>query len=142
SDVQWRRLTALPKFAPVASEARQTNEGRQAGREQLRRDMVAVTMQHTVDELLADLAAATIPATRIHDIRQARDLPALHHKLTRTTLLDGRTLRMQPMAVDVAGALGALGFAPKYGQHTRQVLAEAGLSTAAIQELAGAGVIA
>lgn len=142
SDVQWRRLTASPKFAPVASEARQTNEGRQAGREQLRRDMVAVTMQHTVDELLADLAAATIPATRIHDMRQARELPALHGKLTRTTMPDGRTLHMQPMAVDVAGAPDTLGFAPKYGQHTRQVLAEAGLSASAIQELAGAGVIA
>lgn len=142
SDVQWRRLTAIPKFAPVASEARQTNEGRQAEREQLRRDMVAVTMQHSVDELLADLAAATIPATRIHDIRQARELPALRDRLTRTTMPDGRTLHMQPMAVDVTGALGTLGFAPKYGQHTRQVLAEAGLSAPAIQELAGAGVIA
>ncbi|MHB1121926.1 MAG: CaiB/BaiF CoA transferase family protein [Ramlibacter sp.] len=142
SDVQWRRLTAIPKFAPVASEARQTNEGRQAEREQLRRDMVALTMQHSVDELLADLAAATIPATRIHDIRQARELPALRDRLTRTTMPDGRTLRMQPMAVDVTGALGTLGFAPKYGQHTRQVLAEAGLSAPAIQELAGAGVIA
>ncbi len=142
SDVQWRRLTAIPKFAPVASEARQTNEGRQAERAQLRRDMVAVTMQHSVDELLADLGGATIPATRIHDIRQARELPALRDKLTRTTMPDGRTLHMQPMAVDVAGAPGAFGFAPKYGQHTRQVLAEAGLSAPAIQELAGAGVIA
>ena len=142
SDVQWRRLTAIPKFESVASEARQTNEGRQAEREQLRRDMVAVTMQHGADELLADLAAATIPATRIHDIRQARELPALRERLTRTTMPDGRTLHMQPMPVDVTGATGTLGFAPKYGQHTRQVLAEAGLSAPAIQELAGAGVIA
>ncbi len=142
SDVQWQRLTALPRFAPVASEARRTNEGRLAQRAELRRDLVAVTMQHTVDELLADLAAATIPATRIHDIRQARELPALRDRLTRTTMPDGRTLRMQPMAVDLPGAAGSLGFAPKYGQHTRSVLGEAGLSAAEIEALAGAGVIA
>jgi itaconate CoA-transferase len=142
SDVQWRRLTAIPKFAPVANEVRLTNEGRHAQRGEIHRDMTAVTMQHTVDELLADLRGATIPATRIHDIRQTRELPALRDKLTRTRMPDGRTLRMQPMAVDVPGASAALGFPPKYGQHTRQVLAEAGLSFHDIQELAGAGVIA
>jgi len=142
SDVQWRRLTAIPKFAPVANEVRQTNEGRHAQRVAIHRDMAAVTIRHGVDELLADLRGATIPATRIHDIRQARELPALQGKLTRTVLPDGRTLRMQPMAVDLPGAPAALDFAPKYGQHTRQVLAEAGLDANAIQSLYGAGIVA
>jgi crotonobetainyl-CoA:carnitine CoA-transferase CaiB-like acyl-CoA transferase len=142
SDVQWRRLTAIPKFAGVANEVRQTNEGRHAERAQIHRDMAAVTLQHGVDELLADLRDATIPATRIHDIRQTRDLPALRDKLTRTTLPDGRTLHMQPMPVDLPGAAGTLGFPPKYGQHTRPVLAEAGVAASEIEELMQAGVIA
>ena len=28
SDVQWRRLTEIPKFTPIANEVRKTNEGR------------------------------------------------------------------------------------------------------------------
>jgi crotonobetainyl-CoA:carnitine CoA-transferase CaiB-like acyl-CoA transferase len=142
SDVQWRRLTAIPKFAPLGNEVRQTNEGRHAQRVAIHRDMAAVTMQHGVDELLADLRGATIPATRIHDIRETRELPALRDKLTRTVLPDGRPLRMQPMAVDLPGAPSELGFPPKYGQHTRQVLAEAGLAAEAIESLYGAGIVA
>jgi phenylsuccinyl-CoA transferase len=142
SDVQWRRLTAIPKFAVVANEVRKTNEGRHAERAAIHRDMGAVTVQHTADEILADLRGATIPATRIHDIRQTRELPALREKLTRTRMPDGRTLHMPPMAVDLPGATGSLDFAPKYGQHTASVLAEAGLGAGEIQSLYGAGVVA
>jgi crotonobetainyl-CoA:carnitine CoA-transferase CaiB-like acyl-CoA transferase len=142
SDVQWRRLTAIPKFARLANDVRQTNEGRHAQRSEIHRDMAAVTRDCTVDELLADLRGATIPATRIHDIPQVREMPALRDKLTRTTLPDGRTLHMQPMPVDLPGPARTLGFPPKYGQHTRQVLTEAGVSAPDIEALAGAGVIA
>lgn len=142
SDVQWRRLTAIPKFAAIANEARQTNEGRHAQRAAIHRDMAAVTSGHPADELLADLRAATIPATRIFDVRQVRELPALRDKLTRTRMPDGRTLHMQPMAVDLAGAPSELGFAPKYGQHTRQLLAEAGYSSGDIETLVNDKVVA
>ena len=142
SDVQWRRFTAVPKFAVVANEVRKTNEGRHAERAAIHRDIGAVTRQHASDEILADLRSATIPATRIHDIRQTRELPALRDKLTRTLMPDGRTLHMQPMAVDLPGAAGALDFPPKYGQDTTAVLAEAGLGAEEIQSLYGAGVVA
>jgi crotonobetainyl-CoA:carnitine CoA-transferase CaiB-like acyl-CoA transferase len=46
------------------------------------------------------------------------------------------------MAVDLPGAPPQLGFPPKYGQHTRQVLAEAGLAADAIESLYGAGIVA
>jgi itaconate CoA-transferase len=142
SDVQWRRLTAIPKFACVANEVRQTNEGRHAQRAAIHSDMANVTRQHTAEAVLADLRAATIPATRIHDVRQTRELPALRDKLTRTVMPDGRTLHMPPMAVDVPSAVATLDFAPKYGQQTASVLAEAGLDSGEIQSLYDAGVVA
>ncbi len=142
SDVQWRRLTAIPKFAPVANEVRATNEGRHEQRESIHRDMAAVTAQHPVDEILADLQQAKIPATRILDIRQVRDLPALRDRLTRTTTPDGRTIRMQPMAVDVEGARTELPFPPKYGADTRRVLAEAGYDSAQVDRFVADGVAA
>ena len=142
SDAQWRRLTAIPKFAAVANELRASNEGRHREREQIHRDMAAVTARYAVEEILADLRAATIPATRILDIRQVRELPQLSAKLTRTTLPDGRTARMQPLAVDVAGSRNELAFAPKYGADTRRVLGEAGFHSDDVDALAAAGVIA
>ena len=142
SDVQWRRFTSIPKFARIANEVRCTNEGRHLQREAIHADIAAVTAVHAADQILADLRGATIPATLIHDIHQVRDLPALQDRLTRTVLPDGRSVRMQPMAVDIAGARRELGFAPKYGEHTRSVLAEAGLGRAEVQALYGAGVVA
>jgi len=142
SDVQWRRLTAIPKFAPLANEVRATNEGRHREREAIHRDMASVTVQHGVDGILADLRDAKIPATRILDIRQVRELPALRDRLTHTTMPDGRTIRMQPMAVDVDGARTELPFAPKYGADTRRVLAEAGYDGAQIESFVAEGVAA
>ncbi len=142
SDVQWRRLTAVPKFSVVANEVRKTNEGRHAERAAIHRDIASVTLQHSADEILADLRAATIPGTRIHDIRQTRELPALQGKLTLTQMPDGRTLHMPPMAVDLPQGLSTLAFAPKYGQHTAAVLGEAGLAPGEIESLYGAGIVA
>ncbi len=142
SDVQWRRLTAIPRFAGVANEARSTNEGRHAEREAIHRDMAAVTRQHSADEILADLRAATIPATRILDIRQVRELPLLASKLTRTALNGERRVRMQPMAVDLPAARDELRAPPRYGEHTRAVLAEAGYAESEIGALHDARVVA
>ncbi len=142
SDVQWKRLTAIPKFACVANETRSTNEGRHKERAAIHRDMAAVTVNHAMQEILADLRAATIPATRILDIRQVRELPQLREKLTRTLMPDARVVHMQPMAVDLEGAHTELSFPPRYGADTRRVLAEAGYSGTDIDALAGSGVIA
>ena len=141
SDAQWRRLCALPRFASVANTVRETNEGRHIEREAIHRDMAAVTRAHSADTLLADLRSATIPATRIHDIHQVRALPALQGKLTHTTMPDGRVVQMPPMAVDLPGSDAERGFAPKYGQHTRGVLAEAGVGAHEIETLHAAGVV-
>jgi crotonobetainyl-CoA:carnitine CoA-transferase CaiB-like acyl-CoA transferase len=141
SDAQWRRLTAIDKFAEVARPTRATNQGRHAERAAIHADMARVTAQHPVEELLAELSAATIPATRILGIRDVADLPQLRAALTRTRLPDGRSVRMQPAAVAVDGVRGELGFPHKYGADTRRVLAEAGCTVPQIEALAAAGVI-
>jgi crotonobetainyl-CoA:carnitine CoA-transferase CaiB-like acyl-CoA transferase len=142
SDVQWRRLTASEKFKSLANDVRATNEGRHIEREAIHRDMAALTINHAVDDILADLRAATIPATRILDIRQVRELPQLAGKLTQTTLPDGRKVHMQPMAVDAVDRPTSLPFPPKYGGDTRRVLTEAGYGAAEIDALAAAGAVA
>ena len=142
SDLQWQRLTAIARFAPVANAARTTNEGRQGEREAIYRDMSSVTSKHAMEQLLADLAAATIPATRILTIPQVRELAQVRAKLTRTVMPDARVVHMPPMAVDVEGACTELPFPPKYGADTRRVLSEAGYLEVEMDSLAGARVIA
>ena len=142
SDVQWQRLTAVPKFACVGNAVRKTNEGRHKERQAIHRDMAAVTCRHSVDELLADLRSATVPATRIFDIRHVRELPQLRERLTRTVMPNGKAVRMQPMAVDVEAAALDLSFPPKHGADTRRVLAQAGCAEREFDELAAQGIVA
>ena len=142
SDVQWKRLTEIPRFASIANEVRKTNEGRHRERAQIHADIAAVTHKHPAAEISADLKRATIPNTLIHDIPMVREHPALKARLTTTVTPAGKTIRMQPMAVDRTDGRTALPFPAKYGQHTRAVLREAGFADGDVEALEQAGVIA
>ncbi|HEY5791464.1 MAG TPA: CoA transferase, partial [Gammaproteobacteria bacterium] len=128
NDVQWRRLTEIPRFAGLANEVRATNDGRHAERRAIHREFAALTAPVPTATLVAELTAATIPNARINGIAEVAALEALRERLTATTLPDGQRVRMQPPAVDYPGLARELPFPPKYGEHTAAVLAEAGYS--------------
>jgi crotonobetainyl-CoA:carnitine CoA-transferase CaiB-like acyl-CoA transferase len=142
SDVQWKRLTELPKFAAVGSPSRATNEGRHREREAIHRDMAAATRQYATAEIAADFRQATIPHAPIHDIPAVRKLDAVSRKLTLTRMPGGKPVHMQPMAVDLPAVPQELTFPPKYGEHTRAVLKEAGCKPEEIAKLENERIIA
>ncbi len=141
NDLQWQRFTEIKKFTPVANEARKTNKGRLAERQDCYKDISAISVNYTTAELAVDFTAASISHAVINDIRQVRVLEALSGKLTTTRMPDGKLIHMQPMAVDSETAQSELAFPAKYGQHTRQILAETGLNETEITSLADEGVI-
>jgi crotonobetainyl-CoA:carnitine CoA-transferase CaiB-like acyl-CoA transferase len=142
SDVQWRRLTEIPWFAPVASATRATNEGRLRERDAIHRDMAAVTRRLATADIAAEFRKATIPHAPIHDIPAVREVPAVASRLTTTYTPAGKMVRMQPMAVDVPGMSTELRFPAKYGENTLAVLQAAGLTAAECATLKEQGVIA
>ena len=111
-------------------------------REALYRGTGAVTVQYSIAEIAADLKQAGIPNAQISDIPKVLELEQLRAKLTTTMQPSGRTVRMQPIAVDAPGANTSLHFPHKYGADTRAVLAEAGMASEEINALAKGGVIA
>ena len=142
SDAQWKRLTEIPRFAPLANAVRVTNEGRMGEREAIHREMAALTRQFITAEIVEDFGKATIPHAPIHDIPAVRAMEAVRSKLTTTRMPGGRTVRMQPMAVDVPEGATELRFPPKYGQDTRKILRETGCSDADCARLGQQGIIA
>ena len=141
SDVQWRRLTERTKFASLKTEERLTNEGRIRDRVKLQKDIAAVTASMSAEEVISELRAASVPHARINGVAAVRELEALRSRLTVTTTPEGKRVRMQPMAVDLPEASREFRFPPKYGEHTRPVLREAGFSDAECRALAEAGAI-
>ncbi|AKU11686.1 CoA-transferase protein [Azoarcus sp. CIB] len=143
SDVQWKRLCEIAKFASIGNAARTTNEGRNRERDTIHRDVAAVTQRYPTAEIVADFRDATIPHAPIHDIPAVREMEAIRRRLTTTRMPGGMLVHMQPMAVDVAATHGGeLPFAPRYGQHTDAVLREAGCSEDEIALLHARGIVA
>jgi len=141
NDLQWQRFTAIEKFKSVGNQRRQTNKGRQLERQDCYTDISAISCNYSTAELVSDFSAATIPHAVIDDIRQVRVLEALQGKLTTTRTPAGKLIHMQPLAVDMDSARTHLSFPARYGEHTRPILAEAGLPGDEIEKLATAGVI-
>ncbi len=141
NDLQWRRLTETPKFAPLARDGRRTAAGRYDDRAALYREFGEITTRHGLEELAADFALAKVPHASIHSVAQVRAHDAIRGKLLRTRAPDGREIRLQPMAVDLEDAPTEYGFPPRFGEHTEALLAEAGYAQADLAAMRHAGVI-
>ncbi|MGE5337310.1 MAG: CaiB/BaiF CoA transferase family protein [Gemmatimonadota bacterium] len=141
NDLQWQRLTQIPKFAAIANDARRTNEGRHRERARIHADIAAVTRSFTRAELMEDFRRANIPHAPIQTIAQVAQMEAVARKMTTSTMPDGRTLRLQPPAVDLDGPT-QFAFPPRYAEHTRSVLREAGIGDEECDALVADGAIA
>ena len=143
SNAQWRRLTGIDRFVPVAKGgARDTPEARYADREAIYREIGALTGQAPLATVSAELSGAQIPNTPINDIPGVHAMPAVRSKMIRTVLPTGQALRLQPRAVDMADKPEDF-FPPRgYGEDTRAVLAEAGYSKGEIDSMIETGIAA
>ena len=142
SDGLWKRLTGISKFAGIAKDVRATNEGRLKERNAIHADIEAVTKDFTTEEIVADLKAVSIPHAPIHSIRQVIEMAGVAGKLTSTTAPGGKSIRMQPMAADVAGVESHFAFPPRYGEHTTAILSEVGYGDGEIASLIDNGIAA
>ena len=143
SDVQWRRLTAIPKFAAGRpTRCAPPTRAATSEREAIHRDMAAVTGAYTSDEIAGGPARGDHSATRIHDIRQVRDLPPLRDKLTRTTCPMAGWCACSRWRSTWKARAPTCRFRPSTARTPRRVLGEAGYSTDEVEQLRGAGVIA
>jgi crotonobetainyl-CoA:carnitine CoA-transferase CaiB-like acyl-CoA transferase len=139
NDVQWSRLVALAAFAALARPGRETNEGRQADRAGIHAELAATIRGHRTEELLALLRRSGLVVAPVNPASVAREMPGIREHLLRTTLPDGRQVRLPPAAVETGRREFPL--APHYGEHTRKILEETGLEERAIDNLVSEGVV-
>lgn len=139
NDVQWERLTRLPKFMALANDVRETNAGRHVERSAIHRDMAHVTRQCHSADLIQDLRTHKIPCAPIQTIAEVRD--ALADKLTTTRTPGGKVVRLPPLPVDRHDAIVDYPFAPSYNQDTESLLEKIGLADDALQQLKAQHII-
>jgi len=142
SDMGWRRLTDVPKFAPVVKPSRATNVGRVQDRVAIHADITAIQPGSTRRRRSSRSRARKDSHAPINTVPQAMQIEAIAAKLTVTTAPDSRRIRMQPMAVDQAGARTNNTFPPRYGEHSEAILREVGYGDGEIARLRTSRIIA
>lgn len=141
NDLQWERLTASPKFAALDRSERATNAGRLKDAEAIHREMAAAALRYSTEELVREFREAKIPHAPIHTVPEVRAMDAIRSRLTSTRAPDGRLVHLPPAAVDLGSDATEFAFAPRYSEHTKPVLEEAGLGANEIATLETDGII-
>lgn len=143
---QWRSLWRVLGAPEMASDPRFARpKDRVRNRVDLATEIEARLTCRPSAEWLEAFRQAAIPAGPINDVAQALAAPQVQ-ALGTVKAVEHPTLGTVTMA---QGPLWFNGehtpirrVAPRIGEHSREVLAECGLSTAAIDELVGAGTVA
>jgi formyl-CoA transferase len=120
------------------------NDGRAARQSWLDGEIEAWTLARSPGEVLAAMAAAEVPASKIYDVR---DIVADAHyqargMLREITLADGASLKVPGVVPRLTKTPGDFaGGGPDLGAHTTEVLRELGYEDAAIVQLRARGII-
>ena len=144
-DAIFRRLMrAMGCEDPAEDPTLADNAGRDARREELYALIDAWVAQHDEAAVLATLAAAEVPASRIYSVADMfADPQFLAREMLHTVKLpDGRDCRMPGVVPKLSGTPGGSEWiGPALGAHTDAVLAGLGYDEARIAALRAAGAI-
>lgn len=126
-------LATDPRFADLAA--------RQAHPEALRAELARLFARRTRDEWAAALATFEGPWAPVREVREVAEDPQVAINGFVRAVADGDGMRLVPSPFTVGKAEPALPRGPELGEHTEQVLLEAGCDWAEIERLKTAGVV-
>jgi crotonobetainyl-CoA:carnitine CoA-transferase CaiB-like acyl-CoA transferase len=138
NDAQFERFIAVLGLDHESRFA--TNPDRLARRDELVPLLSARIAEHPRDELVAALTAADVPAGPVNLVSEALAAMEAAHDGAWTQTADGMRLAPDPIRVD-GQRLPLRAAPPRLGEHTDEILREAGLSPEEIAALRAAGAI-
>lgn len=149
SDKQWKLLCEAFELHELAADrSLDTNNDRVAHKDRLLPVIKATFLKYSKQDLMAKLEKTGLPFAPIARPEQLFDDPHLVASggLLPLTVTDGErkgeATRLPALPLEMDGhRFGVLRDLPRRGQHSREVLAEAGYSAAQIAELVSQGVV-
>jgi formyl-CoA transferase len=144
-DSIFKRLMGLIGRADLADDpGLARNDGRASRVDELDAAIEAWTRSVSIQVALAGLKAADVPSGRIYSARDIADDPHYRARgvIEKVRSADGLEVEVPGVMPKLSGNPGAIRQrAPALGEHTEQVLSDAGLSAAAIAALRTKGVV-
>jgi crotonobetainyl-CoA:carnitine CoA-transferase CaiB-like acyl-CoA transferase len=145
SDAIFKRLMLVVGRPDLAGDPQlASNDGRVRSNALLDAAIAAWTSQQTMDEILARLDAADVPAGRIYSVADIVNDPhyAAREMILPTELPGDVTVRMPGIAPKLSETPGAVRWpGPTLGQHTDEVLTGLGLQPGDIAQLRRSGAV-
>ena len=145
SDAIFKRLMRVVGHPDLADDpALASNDGRVRNNALLDAAIAAWTSQRTMDEILARLDAADVPAGRIYSVADIVDDPhyAARDMILPTDLPGDVTVKMPGIAPKLSDTPGKVRWpGPTLGQHTDEVLTGLGLQAGDITQLRRGGAV-
>ena len=142
----WERLCQAIGRADLLDQPQYSdNAGRLTNQTQLESDLEQTFAQHSTDHWMEVLNQAGVPCGPIYDMQQVWDDPHVASREMRVDLEHpaAGTVPNIGLAAKLYGSPGSIRTAaPQLGQHTREVLADAGYSDAEIDRMFNDGVAA
>uniref|UniRef100_UPI000D36C63E CaiB/BaiF CoA transferase family protein n=1 Tax=unclassified Variovorax TaxID=663243 RepID=UPI000D36C63E len=140
NDRQFRRFCEHVGLATLWSDERfATNAMRLRHRDELRELIEAATRQRDRDGLCAELMRVGVPAGAVNSVPQAFAQAHAQHRAMRVETDGYHGIGVPARLSRSPGS--AAGVPPRYGEHTEQVLREAGLGAGRIEQLRQKGVL-
>ncbi len=144
-DSIFQRLTKLIGRQDLAEDpALAGNDGRSLRAAELDAAIGAWTVQHALDNVLSQMREAGVPASRVYTIAEIAADPhyASRGNIERIPAMNGGTIAAPGIVPKLSDTPGRVRHAaPKLGEHTTEVLSEAGFSAERIAALKKDGVI-
>lgn len=140
----WPKLCeAIGRTDLLVDERFGDNNARVANREVLEEMLFDEFRRRTSSEWVAILEAADVPASPVNSVIDAMLDPQVEARGMRVQIpIDGEVLSFAGNPIKLVPDRPATASAPpRFGEHTRDVLAEAGIPSELIDELADAGVL-
>jgi itaconate CoA-transferase len=142
SDTQWRYLTSIEAFTPLRREEWATNAGRCESRDEINAQMRSVVSGLRVSDVVTSLTQVGVVVSEVNDVRAVRDLPSIAPELGRVSFPEGRDVHLPPSATAGDAVPKLFAPPPRYGEHTRAVLAELGTADQDVDAMVQSGTVA
>ena len=144
NDAQWARLAGVIGRQDLATDPAYRMPQRLQHGAEIYPLISAWVAERTVSEVEAAMVDAGVPCAPVLNARQVSEHPMIRGREAIVKVPWGdreiAMVNVMPRLSESPGKIRSV--APTPGQHTREVLAEAGLSESEIEELASSGVIA
>jgi formyl-CoA transferase len=141
----FKRLMQLIKRPDLANDpGLAQNDGRAKRADELDAAIGAWASQHTLEEVVAALAEAKVPAGKIYSVKDIAEDPQYRARdmILRVVSKDGLTLDVPGIMPKLSETPGSIReAAPRLGEHTDEVLASLGITVEQRQAMRARGII-